>query len=176
MDRHPQLYCQYKSGVEKLMQRKEQNLPRKPMKVTWVYGPTGTGKTYWCVEQAKLLYGDDYWTTAPGDLKWFDGYCGQRCVIIDDFRKGDCKFAFLLRLFDQYRLSVQVKGGFVMFTPEHIYVTCPYEPRSYFSYQDTNGITHDREDIGQLMRRLTEVIHRPFATHQAQVVTQDEAA
>lgn len=84
---------------------------------------------------------------------------GQPVAILDDFRKGDCSFKFLLRLLDRYRLAVPIKGGHVQWVPKYIFITCPYEPKAYFQYTDAAGHQVEREDIGQLMRRITHIVH-----------------
>lgn len=56
---------------------------------------------------------------------WWDGYIGQKTVVLDDFRPWWCPFSFLLRILDRYPIRVQVKGGFVNFVPEKIIITTP---------------------------------------------------
>lgn len=157
MQNAPLLFCRYRSGLTAIMLQKEQNNEKPLPDTCWLWGPTGTGKTRFAIEFAeehKLAY----WISGE-NLKWFDGYQGQPIAIIDDFRKGDCTFKFLLRLLDRYRLQVPIKGGFVAWVPKYIFITCPYEPRSYFQYKDDMGTVVEREDIGQLMRRITSVKH-----------------
>lgn len=157
MKNAPLLFCRYRSGLTAIMLRKEQDSTKPTSVIEWLWGPTGSGKSRYAIEFAeknKL----SYWISGE-NLKWFDGYWGQDIAIIDDFRKGDCTFKFLLRLLDRYRLQVPIKGGFVAWVPKYIFITCPYEPRAYFQYKDENGLVIEREDIGQLMRRLTAVKH-----------------
>lgn len=125
-----------------------------PPEVYWFHGPPGSGKT----RAAVALGGDDYWMSA-GDLKWFDGYQGQRVAIFDDFRPSDCSFSFLLRLLDRYRLKVPIKGSFVEWTPRVIIITTVDPPHVLFHYKTT-------ENLEQLTRRLTEC--RPFENRLAQ--------
>lgn len=114
-----------------------------PKKVYWFYGGTGTGKTRTAIELSQ----NDFWISGE-DLKWFDGYTGQQNVIFDDFRGSFCKFSYLLRLLDRYPLRVPIKGGFVIWQPDTIYVTSSYPP---------DKVYNTREDIGQLLRRITEI-------------------
>lgn len=119
---------------------------RIPPKVYWHYGATGTGKTYTVYQKHKP---EDIYVCLD-TAQWFDGYTGQKVVLIDDMRKDFCKFHILLKLLDRYPYRVQVKGGTTWFNPEIIYITCPYKPDELY---DT------REDVQQLERRITKVIH-----------------
>lgn len=93
-------------------------------KLTVVQGPTGSGKSYWAQEQDP----NAYWKNR-GD--WWDGYQGQTTVVIDEFY-GWLPFDFLLRLADRYPMQVEVKGGMVQFTSEHIIITTNKHPASWY--------------------------------------------
>jgi len=130
--------------------------PENPPKVYWLWGKTGSGKTR-CATGFSRRYRpeEEAWIShGGGELKWFDGYDGQRVVIIDDFRSKGCKFAFLLRLLDRYPLSVEFKGGFVNWNPEVIIITSPQCPQDMFSVRGAKI----PEDLAQLTRRLTRVL------------------
>lgn len=125
--------------------------------VFWFHGGTGTGKTRVAFECGVSVGGDDsnIWISSGG-LRWFDGYDGQAVAIFDDFRaKHVSSFAFLLRLLDRYPVEVEFKGGFVRWTPQYIFITCPYEPDECFSTRKQ----HVPEDLAQLGRRITNVFH-----------------
>lgn len=119
--------------------------PPAPKKkdVYWFYGPSGSGKTRHAVEMG----GDDYWISAR-DLKWWDGYYGQKVVIIDDFRGDFCTFHELLRILDRYPYRVQIKGSSLWLQADTIIITSCY---SYEEVYDT------REDIDQLKRRIDHI-------------------
>lgn len=116
-------------------------------KVVVIWGLTGTGKTRLCFEQC----GDDEIPWLPGDFQWFDGYDGQRHVIIDDFR-GEYPLPLLLKLLDRYPMRVPIKGGFVNWAPETVYITSNIDPDHW--YQDAAF-----ESRRALRRRFTEVKH-----------------
>lgn len=126
----------------------------EPPKVIWLFGPTGVGKTRCCTDFARLHMGGDYWMST-GALQWFDGYDGQQCAIIDDFRGKHCSFSFLLRLLDRYPLLVPIKGNHVNWRPSVIFITAPYGPDEIFAVRRE----HLPEDMAQLTRRISKVIH-----------------
>lgn len=112
--------------------------------VKWLYGPTGTGKTRTAMEEL----GEDVYVAMESN-KWWEGYDAHENVIIDDMRKDFCKFHVLLRLLDRYELRVECKNGSRQFLAKNIYITSCYHPKDMF---DT------REDVGQLLRRIDEIV------------------
>ena len=97
---------------------------KKKTKVIWIYGPSGVGKTHYCLNQH---HDKDVWISGE-TLRWFDGYDRHKYVIFDDFRKDFCKFHTLLRYMDKAKIKVEVKGGSREFVPEILYITTPYPP------------------------------------------------
>lgn len=116
--------------------------------VLWFWGQTGTGKTSGAYEYFKGLVPEDEVWISNGDLTWWEGYVDQKCVILDDFRASHCMFSLLLRYLDRYPIRVPVKGGSRPLLATHIIVTSPFHP---------NNVYKEREDIGQLLRRIDEV-------------------
>jgi len=73
------------------------------MEIVVIYGPTGTGKSKYCLDN----YPNAYWKQRSN---WWDGYAQQDTVVCDEFY-GWLKFDTLLRLCDRYPLLVESKGG-----------------------------------------------------------------
>lgn len=128
--------------------KKHAKMP-EPMKRTikWYYGSTGCGKTRKAVEEAQ----GDYYITM-NSLKWWDGYDGQKVIIIDDFRRDFCTFHELLRILDRYPYRVNVKGGSIWLSQrtETIIITAPLRPEDIYE---------TREDVQQLLRRI-DIVER----------------
>lgn len=112
--------------------------------VYWFHGATGGGKSH----AARAEAGEDAFWKSMDSSKWWDGYDGVSPVVLDDYRCNFSTFTFLLRLFDEYPLQLEVKGGTVNFAAKKIYVTSPHPPTVMWS---------TREDLLQLTRRITEV-------------------
>jgi len=115
-----------------------------PPEVFWYYGSTGTNKTKTATEKCEDPY------ICMETTRWWEGYDGHADVIIDDYRCNFCHFSELLRLFDEYPLQLQVKGGTVQFRARDIVITAPHRPENMWAGRTA-------EDLGQLMRRI-EVI------------------
>lgn len=127
--------------------------PTKPPIVVWIFGPTGTNKTRTAFEASKRFSGQSPWIS-NGGLTWFDGYDGQSTVIIDDYRTGDCKWNFLLRLLDRYPIRVPYKGGFTEWAPSLIFITAPYGHKEMWNYKTP-------EALSQLTRRISMELTSP---------------
>lgn len=112
------------------------------VRVIWMYGPTGSGKTMRAVSDFP-----NAWISSR-NLKWWDGYEGQTEVIFDDFRGDFCTFHELLRLLDMYPVRVETKGSSQWLNAETIVITSCFHPRDVFK---------TREDVGQLLRRITHI-------------------
>lgn len=131
---------------------------QRDVTVKWYFGATGTGKTYTAIHELLAKYGT-YWTW-NGSFQWFDGYNGEQGVLIDDFRRQDVKFHWMLQLLDKYPLRVPIKGGFVEWKPETIIITCPVDSREAWQWIDKDGETQDWDSYEQLERRISE--HKEF--------------
>ncbi len=118
------------------------------------WGPTGCGKTH-----AATIISEDHIIIGPDDDKklWFDGYNGQKVLIIDDFDKGCMRWRSLLRLTDKYMLRGPTKGSFVWLKPttEYIIFTANISPEDWYNY----GEEHAPPSYSPLRRRFDEIIH-----------------
>lgn len=116
--------------------------------VIWCCGPTGSGKSRWCWEQAPLAY------PKMSTNKWWCGYQQEDDVIIDDFRPNkEMPFNYVLALFDRYPMKVEVKGTTVNFLSKRIFVTSPYSPEEILDKYEWLG----EEARGQFLRRISRV-------------------
>lgn len=141
-----------KRALDIIRMEKQSQLPAQKPLVHWFFGATGTGKSKLANDQSKEKYGDDVWRCMFND-QWYDGYIGQQGAIFDDVRPGTFKFDTLLKLLDQYKLVVPIKGGFTRWAPKEIWITAPAEPRQlYRNYQTQEPY----EGIEQLERRIED--------------------
>nr|QJI53696.1 MAG: replication-associated protein [Cressdnaviricota sp.]QJI53698.1 MAG: replication-associated protein [Cressdnaviricota sp.]QJI53700.1 MAG: replication-associated protein [Cressdnaviricota sp.]QKN88872.1 MAG: replication-associated protein [Cressdnaviricota sp.] len=117
--------------------------------VTWCYGATQTGKSYYAREYLQSKgYGDYYESMDTG--RWFDGYDAHEAVIIDDIRENFMSYNSLLKFLDKYGYRVETKGGSRQFLAKELLITSPIHPREMFS--------HIGEDINQILRRIDTIV------------------
>jgi len=83
------------------------------------------------------------------NTKWWDGYKGERNVIIDEFR-GRIDPSYLLTWTDRYPVSVEIKGGTVALQAERFWICSNLQIREW--YPDVG-----EETIDALERRIKVV-------------------
>lgn len=143
----PTVMIKYPRGLQVLKQftNCQRRDPSTPTLVYWLYGKTGLGKS----RTAWKAFPEAY--SCPKS-KWWDGYAGQKVVILDDLRSTTFPFDFLLNLLDRYPLQVEFKGGVVEMVTKIFVITCPKLPATLFSMATL------REDLEQLNRRVTHIL------------------
>lgn len=136
-------------GAELLMKYQQPPPDRPNLKVYWWWGPSGCSKSY-CAKRA-AREDASWWISSPTG-GYFQGYCGQKSVVLDDWRPHLCKFSELLRIIDVGPVQVPVKGSSHWWIPEQIWITAPKHPKAFY------GDRTD-EEVFQLLRRITEIRH-----------------
>lgn len=106
------------------------------------WGVSGSGKSH----KAWTNAGDDCYAKDPRN-KWWDGYRGQSCVVIDEFC-GMIGIEHLLRWLDKYPVCVETKGGSTTLDATTFYLTSNKPVETW--YPDAT-----LEQIIALKRRLT---------------------
>jgi hypothetical protein len=148
---HPEIFVRYHRGLRDLRASYllPRNLPDNPQVVV-LWGDTGTGKT----RDAILHYSPDeeHYVFRPSNGNWWDGYDGQKKVILEEFR-GSMPWADLLGLLDRNEYRAPVKGGFVQIQADKFIITSPCPPETWYKSDDR----YDK--YSQLERRITEVHH-----------------
>lgn len=112
-------------------------------KVILCVGPTGTGKSRFCLEQ----YPNAYWKQRSN---WWCGYSGESTVIIDEFY-GWLPFDMLLRLCDRYPMRLETKGGQCQCVATTIVITSNNHPDTWYK----------NSYLSALYRRFTNIIYMP---------------
>lgn len=77
----------------------------RDVQVIVLIGQPGTGKSRYAYEHYPELY-------SKPDGQWFDGYSGQKTILLDDYY-GSLPYPTLLKVCDRYPFNAPVKGGFI---------------------------------------------------------------
>lgn len=148
---HPEVSVKYGKGLERfrlLNEKKkfrEHGFIEKEIIVHW--GRTGTGKTSGAIK----IHPDAFIVSDGITGFWWDGYDGEKTVIMDEFR-GNLPLNQLLRILDGYAVQVSIRGGSKQLLASKIYITSNLPPEEWYKNADI-------ESNAALMRRITTVVH-----------------
>ncbi len=147
-------HCSNYQGLrmgELLLKYLEKPRPVGKIEVINYYGEAEAGKT-------RCVYDENENIFRPVSFKWWEGYDGQKVVLIDDWRPDYCSFAELLILTDIYPFRVECKGGSRQVAFNKIYFTTPKPIHEYFEHLKP-------ETLKQLTRRFTKTKEFKKLTH-----------
>ena len=110
----------------------------------WYHGPTGSGKSH----RAFKDYSPDTHYVWHSDKGWWDNYCGQETVIMNDFR-GEIPYNQLLQIIDKWPYQVSRRGAPPrQFMSKRVIITSSLAPHKVYHNRDSE------DDIKQLLRRV----------------------
>lgn len=137
--------------------RKQALAEGKTVKVLWLFGKAGTGKSSLAKHYAQKQEQSFYVSGSSKDL--FQAYRGEHTVILDDVRGGNITYEDLLHITNPYSLDEGV------YAPSRyrdkplacdlIIITAPYDPYTFYLKSVSDGI----EGFDQLNRRLSLVVY-----------------
>lgn len=98
----------------------------------WIQGKPGVGKTRY----VRDTYGHDLYFKAMN--KWFDGYTGQKYIVLDDFEKtaGPMLSWYMKRWLDRYEVAGETKGAHVNLRHHLFIITTNYTITECFGHDD----------------------------------------
>ena len=118
----------------------------KQMNVYFVYGPSGIGKTKWCIDKMvsdkverfnEVKYVNGFWNGVTEDCK---------VCLYDDWRDSHMKPAEFINFIDYNRHIMNVKGGSIRNNYTTIYITSVQNPQEIYP--------NASEDKTQWIRRI----------------------
>lgn len=116
MQDHFTNYCRYKNGIQywRELCLKEKSRKFRHVKIEILSGPSGIGKS------RKYMYSEEspdiklegvYKIDCSKGLKWWNGYEGEKTLILEEF-KNQVEFCELLTILDGHQKRLDVKNGF----------------------------------------------------------------
>lgn len=149
------------------------------VRVIVLVGPTDVGKTFAAVNF--ISGGKDYYIAECPSMKltklWFDGYEGQKTLILDDFAGDYCAFRYLLRLLDVYKLKIEIKGSFAWAAWTTVVITTNVHPSGWYTDVNTAPLKRRIHEIRRVERRgfyqLVDWDEHPIGEEEAYQVPAD---
>lgn len=147
MNNHFETYCKYRNGINDYIKETENKSRQKFRKIEteFVYGSTGTGKTRYAMKHGGFKIEGD-------SLNWFDGYNGEKKLIIDEY-DNDVKITKLLNILDGYSLRLPIKGGFTYANWEKVIITSNLNPDQLHC----NAKIKHREALFRRIKKFTKM-------------------
>lgn len=139
-DKHFRLFVQNYRG---LMRYKEMNYTpcvREPPMILWMFGASGTGKTVTLNGMLHSSMNKSYFLSSSnsGSGVWWEGYCEQSIVCMDELRGSWMKHSDLLRVLDSAPHRVPTKGGSAALVASTFLITTNQPPEALFA-EDPSG-------------------------------------
>jgi len=123
------------------------NLTLKPLnrdvKVIVLFGDAGTGKSKWAYDYDPQLY-------SKPDGEWWDGYDGQKTVLLDDFY-GGILYPTFLKVLDRYPYNAPIKGGFLWAQWTTVIITSNKSPSDWYKHGFSPALRRRLHTVYKLM-------------------------
>lgn len=97
----------------------------RDVEVIVLWGDSGSGKSRWAYENYPDLY-------SKPPSKWWDGYIGQKTILLDDYY-GYIPYTELLNVCDRYPYHAEIKGGYVWAQWTTIIITSNKPPERWYA-------------------------------------------
>lgn len=125
---HPETFIKYARGAERFAYYYNASRPYeyRDMNIIVIYGPTRTGKTRYVYENETDVYACHSY-----DNFMFEGYIGQKVVLMDEFR-ATVPCMRMLQLLDGHPCSLNVKGGSTPARYTTVYLVTNENPATWY--------------------------------------------
>jgi len=146
----PSAYCRNRQGLRDIQffaLKAQATQAFREIKTLVIWGEGGLGKTRWAFEN----YPSNIRLTQPDSQVWWDEYCGEKTLILDDFY-GWLKWGQFLTLLDGYPIRIPTKGGHTWANWTNVIITSNVHPDNW--YQGKTLATHK-----EFSRRINDVVN-----------------
>jgi len=123
----------------------------KPISSWLLIGPAGTGKSRLAREIGRRIGDGILFRHSLG--KWFDGYRGERTLLLDDFCGSTLSFTQFKCLLDRYPFRVELKGTSCEMAATNFIITSNNDPKTWWQESVTGTYGHSA-----IFRRLGKIL------------------
>ena len=123
-ENHPEQFVKYSRGFRDLALALGESYDHTQTRGIWIHGPPGSGKSH-----AARGFSSDLYLKAQN--KWFDGYNGERVILLDDLDTN--VLGHYLKIWaDKYSCTGETKGGTVHLRHTLFIITSNYCPDHFW--------------------------------------------
>lgn len=126
----PVILVRYNKGLNYLLSRTVPQI-RENLIVCCIVGPTGIGKSY----NVHKFFPDLYPAHFGNNGIWFDGYCDQKVLLLDEY-KGQMPLQRLLAFLDKYPVQLETKGGTCWLRANLIFICSNSGYETWYDFKD----------------------------------------
>ena len=137
--------------------RKRETPTKREVKVHYIVGESGTGKSYTYTQLCEEHDEEDIYFLSDYENGGLDLYCGEHILFMDEY-KGQLTFSQLLIMTDCYKSQLHARYVNVIALWDEIYITSVYPPEELYKQMvsaDVRGIDKQK----QLLRRITDITY-----------------
>jgi hypothetical protein len=164
--RFPTIMARSGRGIKDLIFRKKMAESKQPRlgNVFIFTGGTGSGKSWEARNQFSQQIGfgpDDVFSLDFENRNlWFDGYDGEKILLLDDYVPNAINRSKFLRLLDIYQFPAQVKGSYTIGEWDYVFITTNFPIESLCTQTIYNKDTEEMEEVPDpaFISRITGVI------------------
>lgn len=155
-------YCEYADTIKRayILRRTADVPPVRDVRVHYVVGASGSGKTY-TYKRLCDRFGDcDVYlvTDYANDMTAaFDRYQAENVIVLDEFR-GNVRFSTFLNLTDIYRCDIHARYVSTMALYSEVYITSIYPPEKLYENL-VETASQGIEPRQQLYRRISDITY-----------------
>jgi len=135
--------------------RSKETPPLREVKVYWHIGVSGSGKSYTYVQLCEEMGEENIYFLTDYQNGGFDGYCGEKCLFMDEF-KGQIPYNQLLIMLQGYKAQVHARYTNAYMLWDEVHITSVFKPSEVYKKMVTDG--REVDNFEQLRRRIDYVV------------------
>lgn len=152
LDMEDEIVAKHYKMIEYMSKRELEKLARfrtRSIRVLVLWGDTGVGKTHFVFSRVPME--QVYVAGKKNTGVWWDGYTGERTLLLDDFYSW-IPFHDFLRMLDKYPVQLDVKGTTAWANWTTVVITSNESPEDW--YPNIGGAKR-----AAMVRRLHKIVH-----------------
>lgn len=153
-------YRRYEKEIKAAYFRKRfrETPPRREIKVHYVVGESGTGKSYLYSELCEQAGEENIYMVSDYAVNGgFDLYSGEQILFMDEY-KAQLSYDTLLSILDVYKKQLHARYSNIWMLWNEVYITSVYTPQEIYEITVAES-RRNVDTLQQLRRRISDIIY-----------------